>query len=195
MKDRTDLWDLPIRFAKGVGPSRAQLLEKLGVKTIEDALWFIPWRYEDWSVIVPIGRLQAKMQVTVEGTVSSCRVRRTSRKGMIILTVAITDGTGTLEAVFFNQPFLEQIFKTGTRVRLRGEASIKSMGFSPIHMQSPQHEIIHSAGGCSTKPNSVIPVYHETKGLTSRQFRRIVKTLYDQYGTKHRRNSSSGICQ
>ena len=182
MKNRTDLWGLPIRFAKGVGPRRALFLEKLGVKTIEEALWFIPWRYEDWSVIVPIGRLEAEMQVTVEGTVSSCRVRRTSRKGMIILTICIDDGTGTLEAVFFNQPFLEQVFKPGTRVRFRGEAVIKSTGFSAIQMQSPQHEIIHSVGDHSTKPTSLIPVYHETKGLSSRQIRRIVKGLWDQYG-------------
>ena len=181
MTNKTELWNLPIRFAKGVGPSRARLLEKLGVTTIEDALWFLPWRYEDWSVIVPIGSLEAGMKATVKGKVTSSRVRRTSRKGMVILTISIDDGTGSLDAVFFNQPFLEQIFLPGTRVLLRGETSNKAIGFAPLQMQSPQHEIVQIGGDPSGVPKPLVPVYHETKGLTSRQFRRIVRGLYDLY--------------
>jgi len=54
---REDVWNLPVQFVKGVGPKRTALLQRLGVATVEDALWTIPWRYEDRSVMTPIGNL------------------------------------------------------------------------------------------------------------------------------------------
>jgi ATP-dependent DNA helicase RecG len=50
-------WEQPIRFAKGVGPKRTSLLQRFGIETVEDALWTLPWRYEDRSVMTPIGQL------------------------------------------------------------------------------------------------------------------------------------------
>ena len=49
-----DVGHLPIRFAKGVGPKRSSLMERLGIETVEDALWTVPWRYEDRSVMTPL---------------------------------------------------------------------------------------------------------------------------------------------
>jgi RecG-like helicase len=54
MLTQSPLGDIPIQFAKGVGPRRARLLEKLGVLTVEDALWFVPWRYDDRVEVLPI---------------------------------------------------------------------------------------------------------------------------------------------
>jgi ATP-dependent DNA helicase RecG len=52
-----ELWTLPIRFARGVGPKRTAVLQRLRIETVEDALWTVPWRYEDRSVMTPIGNL------------------------------------------------------------------------------------------------------------------------------------------
>ena len=177
-----DLWNIPIRFAKGVGPSRAGLLEKVGVLTIEDAFWFLPWRYEDWSIITPIDRLQPDNLSTVDGVVLSCVLKRTSRKGLVIVTVTIEDSTGRLEGVFFNQPFLEQVFVKGRQVLFRGMVSEGRTEFAPLQMRGPQHEMISGNLNSFDEKQRVIPVYHETKGLTTRQFRRILTGLHQQHG-------------
>ncbi len=179
---KADLWNLPIRFAKGVGPSRALLFGKLGVTTVEEAFWFLPWRYEDWSVIVPIKQLRPDMKVTIEGRVTACHVRRTSRKKLVLITISIDDGTGVLDAVFFNQPFLEQIFILGTTLLLRGDVLMGQNGFVPLHMRAPQHELIRDDGASRSRRGRLVPVYHETKGLTSRQLRRVLSDLYEQHG-------------
>ena len=67
------LHETDVRFAKGVGPKRALLLEKLGICTIEDALWFLPWRYEDRSRIVPISQLVPGEKATIAGTIHQSR--------------------------------------------------------------------------------------------------------------------------
>lgn len=177
-----DLWDLPVRFGKGVGPSRARLLEKLGIVTVEDAFWFLPWRYEDWSNIVPIHRLRPEMHVTVSGRVTDCQLRRTSRKGLVIVTVTIDDGTGFLNAVFFNQPFLKQLFVPGTILLLHGEVSSGKKIGTFLLMRAPQHELVRYEGEASNGIGRLVPVYHETKGMTTRQFRHILIGLYERYG-------------
>ncbi|WP_447970745.1 ATP-dependent DNA helicase RecG [Nitrospira sp. M1] len=177
----THLWNLPVRFGKGVGPTRARLLEKLGIITVEDAFWFLPWRYEDWSTITPIHQLRPAMNVTVCGRVTSCQSRRTSRKGLVIVSIAIDDGTGVLHAVFFNQPFLEQLFVPGTCLLLHGEVSMENKRRASLHMRAPQHDLIRHDGETSDGVGRLVPVYHETKGMTSRQLRRILTELYERY--------------
>ena len=181
-QSNADLWNIPVRFAKGVGPSRARLFAKLGVTTIEEAFWFLPWRYEDWSVIVPITQLRSDMKVTVEGRVTACHVRQTSRKKLVLITITVDDGTGVLDAVFFNQPFLAQIFTPGTALLLRGDVLMGQGGAVPLHMRAPQHELIRGDGDSRSSRGRLVPVYHETKGLTSRQLRRVLNELYEQHG-------------
>jgi len=178
---QADLWNLPIRFGKGVGPSRARLLEKLGIVTVEDAFWFLPWRYEDWSKIESINQLRSEKYVTVCGRVTDCQLRRTSRKGLVIVTVTIDDGTGVLNAVFFNQPFLEKLFVPGTFLLLHGEISVEKRTRASFHMRAPQHELVRHDGEANNGIGRLVPVYHETKGITTRQFRRILIGLHERY--------------
>ena len=177
----TELWDKSIQFAKGVGPTRAGLLQKLGVVTIEDALWFLPWRYEDRSVISTIGSLQLGIKATICGTVRSHRLHRTARRRLMVLRVSVEDGTGILECVFFNQSYLEKIFVEGVHVLITGVVSIDRAGNKPFQMRGPQYEILESDGGWDEEVGRIIPIYHETRGLTSRQLRRILNGLHKQY--------------
>jgi ATP-dependent DNA helicase RecG len=65
-----DVGVVPIRFAKGVGPKRSSIMQRLGIETVEDALWTVPWRYEDRSVMTPLGDLVPGMVTAVCGTVA-----------------------------------------------------------------------------------------------------------------------------
>ncbi|MDA1303526.1 MAG: ATP-dependent DNA helicase RecG [Nitrospirae bacterium] len=175
------LHEVSIRFAKGVGPKRAMLLEKLGIRTVEDALWVLPWRYEDRSVISSMFTLVAGEKATVSGVVDRVMLRRIPRRNMTLVSVVVRDETGSLEVVFFNQPYLEKTFQVGMRVVLSGLVSVAPGRRAHWQMRSPQFEIVDPEEDVLLHVGRIVPVYHETKGLTSRHLRRLMQTLLDEY--------------
>ncbi|HXH85344.1 MAG TPA: hypothetical protein VNI35_00875, partial [Nitrospira sp.] len=73
-------WTIRIRFAQGVGPKRTAVLQRLGIETVEDALWTVPWRYEDRSVMTPIGQLVPGMIASICGTIVKSEAKRTRHR-------------------------------------------------------------------------------------------------------------------
>ena len=179
-----DLWNVPIRFARGVGPKRAAVLERLGVKTIEDACWFLPWRYEDRSVMTPIDRLHPGAEATICGVIDHVTARRTFRKHLNLVTVSVTDGTGRVDATFFNQPYLEGLLTTGVRVMVSGRVSAARRGWTRLELDNPQYEILGDQDEARLHVGRLVPVYHETKGLTSRQIRVLVRHILDDHAAQ-----------
>ena len=175
------LWNIPIQFARGVGPKRAALFERLGVRTVEEALWFLPWRYEDRSVVTPIGQLSPGSRATICGTVQRSDLKRTPRRRMTVLDVTVEDATGALRSVYFNQPYLEKLLKPGARVMMSGVVSVGRKGWTDLRMDAPQYEVLGEEDETLLHVGRIIPIYHETRGLTSRQIRVILKGLLDQY--------------
>ena len=172
---------MSIRYARGVGPKRAALLERLGVHTVAEALWCLPWRYEDRSTMVSIGQLTPGSQATVCGEVRHCSLKRISRRRMTVLDVTIEDPSGLFHCVFFNQPYLEQVFSVGARAMLSGRVSLGRKGWMDLQMESPQYEILEDEDDTPLHVGRIVPIYHETRGLTSRQLRTIISGLLDQY--------------
>ena len=173
--------EMSIRYAKGVGPKRALLLEKLGIRTIEDALWVLPWRYEDRSVISSMVTLVPGEKATVAGVIDRTTLRRIPRRNMTLVSVFVRDGGGSVEAVFFNQPYLEKTFQPGMRVVLSGLVSVGSRRRTHWQMRNPQFEIADPEEDLLLHVGRIVPVYHETKGLTSRHLRWMLHTLLDEY--------------
>ena len=176
------LHETDIRFAKGVGPKRALLLEKLGIRTIEDALWFLPWRYEDRSHIVPISQLVPEKKATIAGTIHHAGLRRTRRRNMTLFTMSVQDETGAVEVVFFNQPYLDGVLQNGLRVVLSGPVVRHRRGVG-VQMRTPQYEVVDEDEDLLLHVGRIVPVYHETRGLSSRQLRRILWGLLETYGS------------
>jgi len=175
------LHEISIRYAKGVGPKRALLFEKLGIRTIEDALWVLPWRYEDRSLISSMFTLVAGDKATVSGVVDRTTLRRIPRRNMTLVSVFVRDGTGSVEAVFFNQPYLEKTFKAGMQVVLSGMISVAPGRRTHWQMRTPQFEIVDPEEDMLLHVGRIVPVYHETKGLTSRHLRRMLRILLDEH--------------
>ena len=175
------LHETDIRFAKGVGPKRALLLEKLGIRTIEDALWFLPWRYEDRSRIVSISQLVSGEKATIAGTIHQAKLRRTRRRNMTLFTMSVRDETGAVEVVFFNQNYLEGVLKNGLRVVLSGPVVMHPRGIG-FQMRTPQYEVVDADEDLLLHVGRIVPVYHETRGLSSRHLRRIMWGLLEEYG-------------
>jgi len=175
-----ELWSLPIQYAKGVGPKRAALLAKLGVATVEDALWYVPRRYEDRSSLLPIGQLVPGIVATVCGTVGRVRLNRIPRRRMTVLNVTIEDETGAIQCVYFNQPYLEDVFKPGRRIMVSGTALAGRKGWTDLRMDVPQYEALDEED-TPLHVGRIVPVYPETKGITSRPLRTLIHGLLDQY--------------
>src|SRR5688572_15926919 len=135
-------WAQPIRFAKGVGPKRTSFLQRFGIETVEDALWTLPWRYEDRSVMTPIGQLVPGVQASVCGTIVRSEAKRARSRRLTILDIVVEDATGRLQSVFFNQPFLEPLFTVGTRLMLTGRVVVSAQGWMAMRMDVAQYEIV-----------------------------------------------------
>ena len=152
-----------------MGPARAKLLAKLGIETVRDLLYYIPFRYDDFSIVSPIARVQPGETVTVGGTVTAFHNAFT-KSGKKMQEVKVSDESGVLDVIWFNQPFLVRVLPVGTRVRLAGK--IDWYGHK-LAMSSPSYEVTGPGpvNGESLHTGRLVPVYSETAGLTSKWLR------------------------
>lgn len=178
---RRDLGNLPIRFAKGVGPKRTDFLQRLGIETVEDALWTVPWRYEDRSVMTPIGNLVPGMVTSICGTVGKCEMKRTRNRRLSVLDVGVEDQSGRMQVVFFNQPYLQDILSVGKRVMMSGRVIAGRQGWMVPRMEVAQYEVVGEETESTLHVGRIVPIYHETKGWTSRQMRVLTESLLEEY--------------
>ncbi len=181
-----DLWNLPIRFAKGVGPKRTALLQRLRIETVEDALWTVPWRYEDRSVMTPMCNLVPGMVTSIYGTIAKCETKRTRNRRLSVLDVGVEDQTGRMQVVFFNQAYLEDILTVGKRVMMSGRVIAGRQGWMVPRMEVAQYEVIGEELESALHVGRIVPIYHETKGWTSRQMRVLTKGLLEEHGLELR---------
>jgi ATP-dependent DNA helicase RecG len=176
------LWELSIQYAKGVGPKRTLLLERLGAHTVEQALWTLPWRYEDRSVITPVAELVPGATRSVCGVITRTEATRARVRRLSILDVAVQDATGTVHAVFFNQPYLEDVLKEGLRVMMSGRVAAGRGGWTEVRLEATQFEVLGGGEDELLHVGRIVPIYHETKGWTSRQMRILMQGLLAEYG-------------
>lgn len=165
--------DTPVQYVKGVGPARARLLERLGMKTLEDMLFYFPWRYEDRKNLKKIrdltyGNLETTMcEVVSAGTVT------TPRKRMKIFELTVTDMTGSLKSKWFNQPYLERYFKRGQKVILSGIVKGNPYSMAGPEMENPDFELVGDED-TFIHTSRVVPVYKATEGISPKQIRTIM---------------------
>ncbi|HWP48679.1 MAG TPA: ATP-dependent DNA helicase RecG [Candidatus Limnocylindrales bacterium] len=188
----------PLQYIKGVGPKRAQILKKLNLTTVEDALFFLPRRYEDRRHIKTIAALEAEAWETVYGEVKNTGVVTTPRQKTKIFEAFIGDDSGTLVAKWFNQPYLKQIFKKGSKVILYGKVKFSKGGFqtsfryAPREMIQPEYEILDEeepdlsvgAGARQTTHvhmGRIVPIYPLSEGLYQKTLRGVMKSIVDRY--------------
>ncbi len=174
---------LSVQYLQGVGPKRAQLFKKLGVETLEELFLFVPFRYEDRTALKPIARLQPGTDQTILAEVKAVSLIETRFKRMKIADVTVSDDTGILHAKWFNQPYLAELFKKGDRVMLGGKVQIDTYGGRHLEMAAPQYEKVDEDEqtihvGC------IVPIYHETSGMTSRQIRALMHRALDRYADR-----------
>ena len=186
--------DTPLQFLKGVGPRRAADLQRVGLATIEDFLYRFPIRYEDRGSFQAIATLRPGTSASVAGEVIGCGIRPTRRPRFKIFELLLRDRTGSLRAIWFNQPFLNDVFRPHQRVILFGKLELTSHG---LQMQNPQYEILPdettSDAPVSEDVSSashpvdetvhtgrIVPVYEKTGQLTAKMQRALVHHALEQ---------------
>jgi len=158
----------PVERIRGIGPKQAELLNKLGIKTIEDLLFFLPRRYDDYTRLLPISRLQPRTIATVIATVrrADVRVMNGGRKDLV---VEFTDGSGSLSITFFGQHYLTRTFQPNTQFVLHGHIGAYQ---GRIQMSSAEWEQIDPE---NLRTPGIVPVYRLTEGMSGRIMRRIMR--------------------
>jgi ATP-dependent DNA helicase RecG len=165
----------PLADIQLVGPRFSQNFARLGIRTVQDLLYHFPSRYEDFSQIYPINDLEPGQQATIQGIIEDVRVRHTWKKHLTIIEAFITDDTGRIRAVWFNQPYLKNVLRPGRLANFSGKVSISD---EDIYLSHPTHELV---GESETKHTArLVPVYPETRGLTSKGIRFILKPILDR---------------
>ncbi len=164
----------PLRYLKGVGPRRAEALARQGIDTVEDLLYVIPFRYEDRRAFARIADLEpGGPEATLAVRVVSSRLIRTRRRGFTIFEAQLADASGTMRAVWYNQPFLQRVFSVGKMAVVFGRAELDRYGRDRI-LANPDHEILEGPDAEGIHTGRIVPVYRKLADLTSRMQRGLI---------------------
>ncbi len=143
-------------------------LEKLEIETIFDLLHHLPFRYEDRRITTPINQIKTGNLISVVGTISEIKNEYT-KSGKVIQKGELTDETGKIMVIWFNQRYLARTITSGSKVSLYGKADWFGRKLAII---SPQIGDTDTAG-------TIVPIYPETAGLTSKWFRKKIREILD----------------
>lgn len=163
----------PLEQIKGVGPKTAQALAAAGLKTISDALDFLPRAYDDYSTAVNITDLQPG-KVTVKARCESVSTRIV-RRGLRITTAVLADKSGKVKAVWFNQPYRETQLKSDAEFIFSGQFG---MQYNRYQINNPSVELAKEIAKTAAENNSGIqPVYKSIKNLRPKTVQDLMKNL------------------
>ena len=169
-----------VKYLKGVGPARAELLASRGISTVEDLLYYAPFRYEDRSRMTRIRDLIPGQTTTVFAKVLTCGLMRT-RRGTYIFDLAAADSSGMLRCKWFNALYLERqkVFRQGQHVFFYAKVERDPFGTGNLQMVQPQFEIVpepEQGGRDSLEVGRVVPIYESLGKLGPRVLRRLMWT-------------------
>jgi ATP-dependent DNA helicase RecG len=162
----------PLQYVKGVGPVRAKQLARLGLHTIEDALYFIPFRHEDRTRLTALGQLVPGEVQSCAGTIVGISPPPPGRR-RAPFSVMLRDPTGQATASWFNAGYLDRVLKRGQRLVLHGKvARYRGM----VALQHPDFEVVDDDDD-TVHTGRLVPIYHSTEGLPQRLLRTLMRRL------------------
>jgi ATP-dependent DNA helicase RecG len=168
-----------VQFLKGVGPVRAGLLASRGIRTVEDLLYYTPFRYEDRTRLTHIRDLVPGQTATILAQVLTCGPIRT-RRGIYIYDLAASDSSGMLRCKWFNAVYLEKnkVFHSGQQVFFHGKVERDRYGTGTLEITQPQFEILSEQDAAevadSLEVGRVVPIYESIAAMGPRVLRRLM---------------------
>jgi ATP-dependent DNA helicase RecG len=158
----------PVQFLKGVGPQRAEVLQRLDLHTARDLLFFFPRTYQDMTDLRDADQLEEDKLQSVSGVVEEFELRG-SQPGRSVLGVLVRSASGHLRGLWFNQAFMQDKFKIGQRVVFSGKPKQHGLVWEMSH---PKVDFLSDDG--EAPKGQMVPVYPLTEGVQQWQMRKIV---------------------
>ncbi|WP_227766906.1 ATP-dependent DNA helicase RecG [Zhaonella formicivorans] len=164
-----------VHALKQVGPNRAKILARLGIKTLGELIYHFPRRYEDRSKIKKIAELQPGEIETFCGSVLNVEELKPRRR-LTIIKATIGDATGQAQAVWFNQPYLKRQLSKGVNVLVTGKVERK---FFQSEVAVHDFEVLD--GSDLIHAGRIVPVYPATERLPQKTIRQIIYRALEDY--------------
>lgn len=165
----------PIIDVPRVGKTLEKRLKGIGISNVEDLLLHYPFRYEDYSKLLPLSEIQPGQTVTVKVTVEMIANKRSTRRKTVITEAIVSDDTDRVKVVWFGQSFLTKQISIGDELYLSGSMSHDRFG---RQFTSPQYETVKK-GEDAKHTARIIPIYTLTSGITQKNLRSIIGSVLD----------------
>ncbi len=177
-----DRLSTPIQYIKGVGPRLSALLERKGIRTVEDALYFLPRAYEDRRHLKKVSELEAGRRDTGFGEILLSGFAFYSSRRKRVFEAVVGDGSGVITLKWFHgsNRYLGDRFKKGQKLIFSGEVRWFN------HQKEIHHPDVEMVEEDTERDflnfKRIVPVYSETEGLYQRTMRRLMRSVLDEYG-------------
>jgi ATP-dependent DNA helicase RecG len=172
--------DQHVKGLHGVGPTRAALLSKLEVHTVEDLLLYRPRRYENRQKLLKIAELELQQPAITHGKIVALGTKWFRQHTKSIFEIILDDGTARLHCRWWNLPYMEKYFSAGDEVLVFG----KPLGLKPRTIDHPETEVLEGGEENFIHLNRITPVYSLTEGLGQRWLRALIWRTLDVFGEK-----------
>lgn len=164
--------DSSISSLKGVGKARAEKLSKLGINTLKDLVYLFPRAYERRGDVKPLCAANTEapcsMMLTVGSSVKTAKIRN----GLTISKFSAFDDTGSVEVIFFNSPFVKDVFHVGSEFRFWGKITRSG---KKLQLQSPKYEPYVEGVPLA----DIVPIYPQTQGISSKIISNLTASVID----------------
>ncbi|MEG0250187.1 MAG: ATP-dependent DNA helicase RecG [Peptostreptococcus sp.] len=167
-----------IQYIKGVGPRKADKMAKLGVYTINDALYYFPRQFEDRSREKKIFQLEDSEKITVKVKIN--RISSVKLKKMEITEFFVSDETAGAKLVFFNKSYLRNTFRVGDIVKVFGTVKLDNTGNVEMHNCEIEYDKLDKNIGI------IVPVYPLTYGVTNKDIMGVLRNIFETSDVKIR---------
>ena len=160
---------LPLSTLKGVGPRMAERLERLGLHSVEDVLFHLPYKYQDRTRVVPIGALRPGVESVIEGEIDACDIKFGKRRSLLC---RLSDGSGGIMLRFFHfSSKQQQALSRGVRLRCYGEVR---RGPAMLEMVHPEYRQLDESA-VTVVEEHLTPFYPATEGVAQKTLRRLAQ--------------------
>lgn len=168
--------DAPLTVLFKVGPETFKNFQRLGLNTLRDLLHFYPRRYDDYSKMKTINRLEYGEECSIIGTITSSQIRRFRNSPQGALKVVLSDATGAIELTYFNaSQWLQRDLSVGKQIVVAGRIQQYLGRFTLTNpdWEYLDRDLLHAG--------RIVPIYRLTAGLSQQAVRRIVAQVTDRW--------------
>ncbi|HBF3844588.1 TPA: ATP-dependent DNA helicase RecG [Clostridioides difficile] len=161
-----------VQYVKGIGPKKADKLNKLGIFTLKDLLYYFPRQFEDRNNLKKIAQLEDGEKVTIKAVISSINTF-SPKEGMTLTKIDVKDETGSAKLVFFNKSYIKNTFRPGDSILVFGK--VKKI-FNNLELTSCELEYLTNSPKNTCR---FMPVYQLTYGVTNKEIMSIIRTVLE----------------